>query len=201
MSDTKNMLIWKERLDACPIMSLQTGAQLGVVDKPILDPRELKIVAFYVSGPHIEQQPAILHADDVREFGSLGMIVNDSENIMALDPELVRLQEILSYNFELIGMRVIDTAQKKLGKVADYVVDSTDFSILKFNVKAPMLHVGGAGDLLISRQQIREINDDHIVVAAPTVDAPGAEHPQLPAFENPFRRPHPEGNQAAHQKQ
>ncbi|MBL8158915.1 PRC-barrel domain-containing protein [Candidatus Saccharibacteria bacterium] len=196
------MLLWKERLENCPVMSLQTGGQLGVANQPIIDPRDLRVVAFYVTGPQVDVHPAVLHTSDIREFGSLGMIVNDSDDIMALDEELVRLNEIISYHFELVGMKVIDTDRNKLGKIVDYVVDTTSFMVSKFNVKAPLLHVGAhAGDLLIGRQQIREITDDHIVVAAPTIETP-AEAPAvqegLAPFENPFRQPHTEGNPATH---
>ncbi len=199
MLDTDAMLLWKERLENCPIMSLQTGSQLGVAMRPIIDPRNLTLVAFYVDGPLIEVKPSVLHAADIREFGSLGMIVNDSDDIMPLSDDLVRLNETIHYGFEFIGMSVIDTHKHKLGKVSDYVVDSTDFTIMKFNVKASFLRgarVGG--DLLIGRQQIREITDHEIVVAAPTVAESQKQVPvrSLANFENPFRKPQAEGNHA-----
>lgn len=197
ITDTMYMLIWKERLDNCPVMSLQTGGELGTVTEPIIDPRDLRIVAFYVVGPLLADSLSVLHTEDIREYGSLGMIVNDSDDIMAVSDELVRLKQIIDYKFSLIGMRVVDTQRKKLGKVSDYVVDSTSFLITKFSVKAPLLGGVGRSDLLIGREQIREINNDEIVVAAPTVK----EHRQekitpapLPAFDNPFRSTRPEGS-------
>jgi hypothetical protein len=47
------MLITIERILNQPIMSLQTGQPLAKIDTPIVNPNNLKIVAFYVSGPFI----------------------------------------------------------------------------------------------------------------------------------------------------
>ena len=42
------MLLPIERLLNAPIMSLQTGAELARISEPIIDPRSMAIVAFYV---------------------------------------------------------------------------------------------------------------------------------------------------------
>lgn len=182
------MLIWRERLLSVAVMSLQTGGRLAVATEPIVDPKNLDVIAFYCEGPLVNFKPAILHTADIREFGELGLIVNDSENIMPLG-DLVRLQGIIEHHFELIGKKVVDTTGHKLGKVNNYVVDTGSFKVMKFSVKRPLLHSLQDSELIIDRQQIRKITDDQIVVAAPTVEEK-VKVSVLPRahIQNPFRQ-------------
>lgn len=179
------MLIWREKLESTPVMSLQTGGQLAIATEPILDPKNLSIVAFYCEGPLIDYQPAVLHVGDIREFGELGLIVNDSDDIMPLD-DLVRLQDTIDYHFDLIGKKVTDTTKHRLGKVNNYVIETGSFKMMKFSVKRPLLHSLQQSELIIDRRQIRKVTDHEIIVAAPTAedDAVALQHNQI---QNPFR--------------
>lgn len=187
------MLLWREKLQHVPVMSLRTGGELGEANEPIIDPATLRIVAFYCSGRLITYNPAVLHTNDIREFGKMGFIVNDSEDIMPLN-DLVRLQKIINLQFELIGKRVVDTASHKLGKVNNYIVESASFMITKLSVRQPLLKAINEPEILIDRRQIREINHDTIVVEAPTIKEKAASLKTLPMeFQNPFKHtPQPE---------
>ena len=187
------MLIWSERLTDAPVMSLQTGGRLATAYEPIIDPKDLQVVAFYCEGQQLGFEPAVLHTDDIREFGELGLIVNDSEDIMPLS-DLVRLQKIIDLKFKLVGMRVVDTAGHKLGKINNYVLETESFRIVKFSVKRPLLHSLQDSELVIAREQIRKITDDEIVVAAPTVEEKkrAKSEPRHSPIQNPFRNPQPE---------
>lgn len=180
------MLALHDRLLFTPILSLQTGAPLARTKQPIIDPRELKIVAFYCEGPHITE-PAVLHTDDIRELSGMGIIVDDADSIMAPD-QLVRLQEVIDFHFELIGKQIIDTRKRKLGKVEDYSVDLDSFYIIKIKVRQSLLKNFMGANMLIDRTQIVEINDKHIVVNANEVKAPTKKPAGVQQIiENPFR--------------
>lgn len=181
------MLVWREKIIPTPVMSLQTGGQLAIASQPIIDPGKLKIVAFYCEGPLIEHSPAVLHASDIREFGELGVIVNDSEVIMPLT-DLVRLQDVIAQNFELIGKRVIDIHKRKLGKATNYVLDTDTFRIMRFSVKRPLLQSLQQDELIINRKQIRKVTSTEIVVDAATTEDSLAVL-QRDHIQNPFRRP------------
>lgn len=190
------MLLWKNRLADTPVMSLQTGASLGVATDPVIDPHSLQIVAFYLEGPYVESTPSVIHVEDIREFGDMGFIVDGSDSIMPVDDNLVRLSKIINYHFELVGMRVVDTDKHKLGKVINYMVEAETFSILKLSVKPPFLKGLQDQELVVGRQQIRKITDHEIVVAAPTLqEHKRSKVPQAKVghFDNPFRKPQPEG--------
>ena len=169
-------------------MSLQTGTQIAMAVRHIIDPRRLNIVAFYCEGPLVDFNPAILHTSDIREFSSIGLIVDSADNIMPPD-DLVRLKEILDYDFDLEGMQVIEEGGRKLGKVGGYTVDSDSFFIVKLQVRPTLLQSFGRAELLIDRTQISEINDKHILVRRATVeDGKKARLSPLPQIDNPFRK-------------
>jgi sporulation protein YlmC with PRC-barrel domain len=169
-------------------MSLQTGAQIGMAVSHIVDPRRLNIVAFYCEGALIDFSPAILHVTDIREFSSIGLIVDSADTVMPPD-DLVRLKEILDYHFELEGMQVVEEGGRKLGKVGGYTVDSESFYIVKIHVKPTLLQSFGRAELLVDRTQIREINDKQIVVRRATIqDEERVPFTPIPSVDNPFRK-------------
>jgi sporulation protein YlmC with PRC-barrel domain len=172
-------------------MSLQTGQPLARIGRPIVNPHDLHVVAFYVEGPRLDFQPAVLFSDDIREFGPMGVIVDGSDNIMNPDG-LVRLAKILGYGFELDGIKVIDDHKHKLGTVENYVIDSSDFEIQQLFVRPTFGKRFSITHLAVHRKQIIEIDNEKIVVSAPTNEAPVADTPRVPSpneipFENPFR--------------
>lgn len=186
------MLVLQDQLVGTPIMSLQTGAPLGLSAEPIVDPRRLQIVAFYCEGQQIEFHPAILHTEDIREFGSLGIIVDSAESIMPPD-DLVRLKEILDFQFSLEAKAVIEEDGRKLGKVTNYSVDTESFYIIKLHIKPTLLQSFNSSEFIVDRTQIKTITDDEIIVHRADIRHRTPIRTSKRAIDNPFRvRPQPE---------
>lgn len=181
----------KDALKNVPIMSLQTGSEIARTEDFIIDPRDLMIKAIYCKGARLDFYPAVLYIDDVREYGRIGIIVDSADKLM--DPsELVRLQEILKFNFRLIGKKVIDERGRKLGTVSDYSIESQSYMVSKLVVAPPVLKILQSAEKLIDRNQIVEINEREIVVSAATIKEPARQRSVAPAIaENPFRKPQP----------
>ena len=178
-----------------PVMSLQTGQPLAKIDLPIINPHNLKIVAFYVSGPMVGFSPAVLFAEDIREFDEMGAIVDSSDNI--LSPEgMVRLGEVISYGFVLDGIHVVDEHHHKLGRVENYTLNPDDFMIQQLYIKPTLMKSLSVAHLTVARNQIVAIDNQKITVKSPTVSekvvktAPVSSISTVP-FENPFRKPKP----------
>lgn len=166
-------------------MSLQTGGNLATITGEIIDPRKLHVVAYYCEGPLLEYSPAVLHTADIRELSSIGIIVNEADDILPLD-DLVRLKEIIDFDFELKGIKVIDNHKSKLGKVYNYAVNTENYLIQKLYVQRPLLKSLNDSELIIDRSQIIEVTNQQIVVRAPTVEA-GAAKPIKADIVNPFK--------------
>lgn len=177
------MLVLNTQLQNTPIMSLQNGGQLGTTAQAIIDPRKLQIIAYHATGTRI-QEPSVLHASDIREIGPLGIIVDSADNIMTLDEDLVRLQEVIDLHFEIIGLLVVDEQKQKLGKVIEYTLETEGFFIQKIHVSQSLFKNITSSNLIINRAQIVELTDNYIVVKSSTVEEPL----KLTQALNPFRK-------------
>ena len=182
------MLISIDNLLEMPVMSLQTGAQLAQATGVILDPRQLTIAAFYVEGGGLEQSPSILHPSDIRELSDIGFIVDDATKLMSLEG-LVRLEEIIGFGFELIGLKVVDEHKRKLGKVSGYSVETGDYTVMQIYTEQSLLRSISTMSSTIHRSQVVSVNNKVLVVQTPTVreEVTKAAQDASKAFVNPFR--------------
>lgn len=181
------MLILKDQLLHMPIMSLQTGTEIAQTSAFIIDPRQLKVVAFYCEGSRLDFTPAILSVVDIREISDVGLIVDDADVLMSPD-DLVRLKEVLGFKFELIGKRVVDETRRKIGKVINFTLDGTTLYIAKIQVQPGVWQAWKTTELLIDRTQIVEVSDTEVVVKSTTKKA-RVQQPThaAPVLDNPFR--------------
>ena len=186
------MLFLKERLQNVPVMSLQTGAEIAATGEFVIDPRQLKVVAFYCNGPRLDVNPAILNVSDIREIGNLGIIV-DSADVLMSPQDLVRLKEVLEYRFTFDGKSVITESGEKLGTVTNFTLDSTTLFIVKLHVRPGMWQAWKTTELIIDRSQIVHVTDDEVVVKdAADKNNVRAKAPRA-VIDNPFRSAPVEG--------
>lgn len=171
-------------------MSLQTGSKLALLKSPLIDPANLKIIAYEVEGPLLTSRPSFIRTDDIREVGQLGVIIDSNDELIELS-DVLAVQKIHDLGFNLNGMRVIDDRKHKIGKVNDYSVDIDSFIIQQLQVKQSGVKGLTEASTLISRSQIVEINNTHIIVRSATVKADPIEEIASPtlAYVNPFRAP------------
>ena len=145
-----------------PIISLQTGAQVGVALRPLINPNNLKIegwfsVSKFTAGTHF------LPAGELRDIARQGIAVDEYTSITEFE-ELPRLEPVLRIDYQVIGKTVVTKSKKKLGKVDDYAADLDSMFIQKFYVSPGALKMFTKDQLTISRSQIIEITDKKIIV-------------------------------------
>ena len=150
-----------------PIVSLRTGAKVGIALRPLINPDNLKIEAWYATSV-FENGILLLPTIEIREISRLGVAVNDHDSITQAD-ELVRFKNLLKVDFQLLNKPVFTDSRQKLGKVEDYSTDLESFYIQKFYVKPPLLKSITQNKAIISRTQIIEITDKKIIVKGPEV--------------------------------
>jgi uncharacterized protein YrrD len=191
------MLVLGSTLLEVPIMSLQTGGKLAVTKRPIIDPSNLKIIAYEIDGTLLVENPSFVRTDDVREYGKIGMIIDSNDELIGLD-DVISIKNIYSLEFNLVGMPVIDDHGKNLGKVNNYSIETGNFVIQQLNVQRGFLKGITDTGLLINRSQIVEINDNAIIVKAPSIRETT---PVMQAirgeFSNPFRNSKPQTEQSS----
>jgi uncharacterized protein YrrD len=144
-----------------PVLSLRTGTQVAVTQAPIINPNNLKVEGFHCQ--NIDRKQVILLSQDIRDIMIQGLLIND-EDVLSDADDLMRLKQVLSFNFELLGKRVETSGGHKLGKVGDYATDVESMFIKKIYVVQSILKNFSGGNLGIDRTQIVEITDKKIVV-------------------------------------
>jgi uncharacterized protein YrrD len=182
------MILLGSNLKNAPIMSLQTGNEVGCVTDPLIDPADLSVRAYLVDSPLIKgDSRPILRIADVRELSDMGFIVDSIDEIAELS-DVIKLQELADLNFHLVDMNVTDEKRSKLGKVVDFTLDTTTFTVQQLTVRRPLLKSFNDTELVIHRSQIIEINGRSIVVHSEAKVPEPELHEVVGSYVNPFRK-------------
>lgn len=182
------MLVSANRLIGTSILSMQSASSVGNIAAPIVDPSSFKILAFYLSGPLINNSNNILDVKSIREYSRLGCVI-DSINELVEKSDVVKISEIIDLNFNPIGLKVETKKGSKLGRVVDFTVTSEDFIIQQIIVKRPLVKSFTDPELTIPRREIVEVTDYKIIVKdeEKTIKKRAAHEDFIPNFVNPFR--------------
>lgn len=185
------MLISDSRLSNSPVMSLHAGGRIGSLKKPIINPANLRIIAYEIAAQQGKDATYLL-TSDIREYGSLGAIIDMADDFIS-PGDVIKLDELIALNFTLIGMAVHNEDGKKLGKVSGYTVETVHFDIQQLQVKGGILQsLRDTTGLIIHRSQIIEINNTAIIVkSTKEKSAEPVSTVTRGAFINPFRPAHP----------
>lgn len=158
-----DMLQLSSALKNLPVMSLRTGTQVAVALAPVINPNNLKIEGFYCQDTHSKgKQEVILINQDIRDIIPQGIVVNDYD-VLTEASELVRLRDVLSMRFDVLGKLVTTTRHMRVGKVEDYSVELNSMYIQKLYISRPLYKISG-GNLGVDRTQIVEITDKKIII-------------------------------------
>jgi sporulation protein YlmC with PRC-barrel domain len=191
------MLLLGSKMIGMPVLSLHVGGMIAQTREAVVDPEDLKIVAYTLEGPLIKNDPEvgdILDINDVREMSETGLIVDSSDRFTTRD-DVIRFDKIMSLGFNLIGLKVVTPDGKKLGKVIDYTVDSSTFMVYQLIIQRPFMSSLIDPELTINRSQIVEIDDYKITIKhdKTQIKVPKATEKEpeefVPNFVNPFRKP------------
>lgn len=185
------MLLLGSQLVGTSVLSLQTGVRLAEIADPIINPTNLKIVAYMLDGPLLSERPSLIMTSDIREHSSIGMIVDSSDEFIGLH-DVVKIEELAQLGFKLIGMNVIDELKHKLGKVDDYSVEANSFIIEQLTVKRGVIQALTETSLLIHRSQIVEINNHSIIVHTTAKKLEPIVKAERNSYINPFRSSSPQ---------
>lgn len=187
------MLILGSRYLERPVMSLQTGARLGVTERALIDPTNLTVAAYEVGGPLLTEHPTYLRVAEIREIASIGMIIDSNDDLIGLD-DVIRIKQLHEIDFRLLDMPVIDENKRKLGKVSDYTLESNSFVIEQLHVKRGVIRGITETSLLIHRGQVIRVTDNEIIVksTAKKVAVEPVTVAKRTEYVNPFRQPAPQ---------
>lgn len=156
------MLRLGNTLNNLKVFGLRAGSPIAITSRPIIDPRTLQIIGFWIYSKRKKKETRVLLTNDIRDIDSHGIIIDDYEDIVEAD-ELVRFKEILEIDFEIEGKKIVTESGKKIGIVEDYAINNT-LQIIRLDVKRSVLTNPLDSHLIINRNQIVKINDKKIIV-------------------------------------
>lgn len=184
------MLLYASKLINTPIMSLQTGTAVAWVDSIIINPDNLKIIAFELTGSGLKgTNERYLDAKAIREYSEYGFIIDSSDDFF--DPiDVEKVRKVIDLNFSVIGLKVISRKKSHLGRIIDYTVTSDNFELQQLVVKRPTWKSLMDSELLVPRKEIVEVNNKAIIVKddEKTIRERAANEDFVPNFVNPFRK-------------
>ena len=125
------MLLVGSKMIGMPVLSLHVGGAIAQTTEAIIDPEDLRVIAYSLDGPIIRNDPEvgnILDISDVREVSNSGLIIDSTDRLVERE-DVIKIDNILNLNFNLVGLKVVTQAGKKLGRIADYTIDSNTFMI------------------------------------------------------------------------
>lgn len=183
------MLIYNSRLLNMPILSVQDSGKIGTISNTIIDPDNLKIIAFRVHGAIGSDGGNILDARAIREYSQFGLVI-DSTDELVKDDDIIKIKSVLELNFSLLGLKVETKKGSKLGKVLDFTVTEDNFSVQQIIVKRPTVKSFFDSELVIPRSEIVEITDYKIIVRdeEKVIKERALKEDFVPNFVNPFRK-------------
>ena len=145
-----------------PIFSLRTGLQIGTATKPLINPQNLKIEAWFAESK-FDTGLLLLPTSEIREVSRQGIAVNDQTAITPAE-DLVRMAQLIQLDFQLLSKKVFSEDKLPLGKVADYATDLESFYIQRLFINPGAIRQLTTKQRIISRVQITEITNKKIVV-------------------------------------
>lgn len=181
------MLLFGSTLIDQAIMSLQTGGELARTSSAVIDPYRLVIRAYKLTGAQLEEPDnSYIRIEDVREIGNIGFIIDSNDEIIC-GTDIIKLKKLIDLDFSLVGLKVIDQAENKIGTVIDYSIDVSTFMIYQLVVKRPFWQSFNDPELIIDRSKIIELNNQRVIIKDNVEKAEPSPLIKETDFINPFR--------------
>lgn len=152
------MLIEAKKIIGLPVGALQEQIRVGRVKDLVVSPDTGAVVGILV-----EKIPLPFFAvqgvsfQDIVEFDRQGVVINSQESALALE-ELVRLKEALK-GPKLLGLKARTEKGTSLGRVQDFLLDTTLGQVMKFYLKDIFQR-----QRVIGRGQVMKITKKEMIV-------------------------------------
>lgn len=158
------MLVLSEAIYGKRVMSIHAGGRIAEIQNAVIDPQNLKIVGFSVMARGLKYF-SVLHSSDIREWSSLGAIVNSEDSVMEVDENMPKIKNLVEEGFELAGISVRTESGKRLGKVKNFVFETDGFFVVKIYVENRGLLSLFNGIRVIERDSVVNVTKKYLVVA------------------------------------
>jgi len=153
------MLLEQSKIVGLPVGALDAGKRVAQVAEVVVSPEKGKILGYLLKvGFWPLQVYRVVLAEEVVGLDRNGLVVA-KEEVVVPPEEIVRIHRLLKEKFHLVGLPVeTKKTKKRLGRVYDFLIETTTHSIVKLYVKGWFTH------FLIPFSQVVKIEKNKIVV-------------------------------------
>lgn len=151
------MLIELKSLENLPVGSFAEQNLLGKVSTVIVSPEEAKVLGLIVKLPGFLGKLKVVSMQDVVDIDKNGVTVRSLESLVDAE-EIVRIDQIIKKNFNIISLKAINQKNQNLGKVSNVLFDTQTGEIVR-------IYIGGLfQERIFPSSSIVEIKDDQIIL-------------------------------------
>jgi len=151
------MLIELSEIKGKQVGALEEGALIGRVEKIIINPDDVQIIGLLVKVPGFLSRPKAVSFLDVVDIDSSAVVIRSASSLV--EPgEIVRLDKLIKYKFEFIGLPVKNKNNKVIGRVNDAVVETAGGDILRIYVRNLF------NDRVFERSLIKKVTLKEVIV-------------------------------------
>lgn len=161
------MFVLGSKFHDIPVVAMTGATKIAVVTGPIINWQTFEIPALLCSNGR--RHSLTLGVNDIREMNLQLMLIN-SEDDLVESSEVVRLEPLVKDHFKLIGLNVKNESGTRLGRVNDYAINLTNFTIQKIYVRQPIWKNFMNESLTIDRSQIVDVTLKQITVRDATIE-------------------------------
>lgn len=152
------MLKFVSQIVGLPVVPQDLPEPAGTIARPVVDPATGKVGAYELRS---RQSRRFVSVIDIISYFEDGVVIRDNDAIQQPD-DLVRLKPLLSEPFTPSGVRVVTESGRRLGKVADYSIDTGSHLIAKLHIRPPFWI--WREELIIPREHVTKMSRREIVV-------------------------------------
>lgn len=162
------MYVLANQLKGLPVMSLQTGSPIAVVEQPIVKQSTLEVMALACTVGKIKRRTSVILLRDIRQFATDCVIIDSFDEIEDAN-EIVRLRDIVDEAFTPIGKNVVNESGQRLGKVENYTINLKTSMLQKLYVHQSLMKSILFNNLVVDRTQIIDISTKQFTVKDTTL--------------------------------
>ena len=164
------MYIFASQFAGEAILSLQTGALVATVTELVINPDKLELIAFLCLAPELEFEQPILTLQSIRQI-TRDCILIDHDGDISDAPQIVRLHQLISSGFRLLGSKVYTESGTYLGQTTDYSLNFDTKLVQRLTLRPTFFKRLLTDTFIIDREQIIDVKPDKITVRDATVPA------------------------------
>lgn len=165
------MLVLYSKIIGLPIIETRNQTKVGEVFELILQKTDIEVSGIVLKNTGLFSKQMVISSTDLIEISADAVLVSSEDAITTLE-EAMRLKEQISKGYTGVGQKIYTKSGKYIGKVFDFLVDSSSFSIKKLYTKSFFIEKIIPTDNVISfNRKVIIIKDDFepIKLSSPAV--------------------------------